>query len=95
MAASSAVPEYRLRLPYVPRAIFKPYHARQQTAGIEVELAEAVEQVAAALLAEVGAHGDVAAAQADPEGGRHGHSDAHAALVAYLGERVDLMTRVC
>ena len=66
MAASSAVPEYRLRLPYVPRAIFKPYHARQQTAGIEVELAEAVEQVAAALLAEVGAHGDVAAAQADP-----------------------------
>ena len=30
MAASSAVPEYRLRLPYVPRAIFKPYHARQQ-----------------------------------------------------------------
>ena len=67
MAASSAVPEYRLRLPYVPRAIFKPYHARQQTAGIEVELAEAVEQVAAALLAEVGAHGNVAAAQADPK----------------------------
>ena len=24
------VPEYRLRLPYVPRAIFKPYHARPQ-----------------------------------------------------------------
>ena len=66
MAASSAVPEYRLRLPYVPRAICKPYHARQQTAGIEVELAQAVEQVAAALLTEVGADLYVAAAQGDP-----------------------------
>ena len=28
MAARS--PEFRLRLPYVPRAIFKPYHARPQ-----------------------------------------------------------------